>query len=101
MNESASSEVRLGCIKCLKLLLSHGLPRICTHSIDILMACVHVLADCHTNNDTTVYNETRDFVLQLKKCCMGHLDKHLECLKSFGNKGVQNMVTYVFETKVK
>ena len=101
MKESVPSDVRLGCVRCFKLLLHHGLPRICAHSIDILMSCVHVLADCHSNGDTAVFNETQDLVLQLKECCNGDLNKHLECLKSFNNKGVQDMVTYVFETKFK
>ena len=90
-------EVRLSCLKCLKLLLVHGWPRICTHSIDILMSCVNVIAESHSEGNKNVYNETRDFVLALRTLCNGSLDKHLECLKSFNNKGVTEMVAYVFE----
>lgn len=92
-------EIRLSCLKCFKLLLVHGWPRICTHSIDILMCCVNVVADSSYDGKTAVYNDTRDFVLALKKRCGGNLDKHLECLKSFNNKGVKNMVAFVFETE--
>ena len=99
MKVKDTEEVRLSCLKCLKLLLVHGWPRICTHSIDILMCCVNVVAESHSDENTAVYNETRDFVLALKSLCNGSLDKHLECLKSFNNKGVKNMVAYIFEKK--
>ena len=101
MKDSTPSEVRIRSVRCFKLLLIHAIPRICAHSIDILMSCVYVLADCHSNGDTAVFTDTQEFVLQLKDYCNGNLDKHLECLKSFNNKGVQDMVKFVFETKVK
>ena len=89
--------VRFGCIRCLKLLLEHGWPRITAHSIDLLMCFVHVLATSHDSGNKKLYSESREFVLTLKILCKGSLDKHLECLKSFNNKGVQCMVGYVFE----
>lgn len=99
LKEKYTPQFRLACLKCFKLLLLHGWPRVCTHSLDILMCCVHVVSEAHSENETKVFNEARDLVLALKLLCNGSLDKHLESLKSFNNKGVQSMVVYVLEKK--
>ena len=99
LKETEDEPVRLACVACFRQLLVQAVPRITAHSLDILMCCVHVIASSHQSGNVKVLSETRELVLVLKNSCNGSLDKHLECLKGFNNKGVQGMVNYVFAKK--